>query len=227
MFRLFRNQLKIFRLAFTSWAATIGTIIATVALCNMFFRVMGLPVAEILRLVLSAYQKTFHPPIDYIFSVFSIRVPAVAKDLVVLYLATGGVLYRTLSYEQSSPLKKAMRDAFLATMKSRMRDLRMKAGTILVAVFWPYFLKGLLRHPSFLIVSAKGYHGRMPPVRRDFSPAQQKEALDKMFSLIGPGATVLCNERQLFVSYLVGLLAAACGLVILNDAIDSFSTASR
>ena len=168
----------------------LGTILATVALCNLTFRAMDVSVFEALAWILAAYQKTFHPPIDYFLSFFSLRIPAAAKDVLVLYIAMGGVLYRTFSYEEPSPLKAEFPIAW------RM-SLRMWASKILVALFWPYFLTGLLRHPSLLVRSSLGYHGRMPPARSDLPPAKRKEVMDTILSYLGKDATVICNERQL------------------------------
>lgn len=196
----------------------LGTILATVALCNLTFRVMDVSVFEALAWTLAAYQKTFHPPIDYLLSFFSLRIPAAAKDVLVLYIAMGGVLYRTLSYEEPSPLKAK----FPVTWRM---SLRMWAGKIFAAVFWPYFLRSFLRHPSFLIRSSLGYHGRMPPPRSDLPLAKRKEVMEEMLSHVGKDATVICNERQLLGVYAVALFVAVIGLVILNAAIDRLSGA--
>jgi len=217
----FRKWFEIFRSAYSSWAAVLGSILATAALCNFTFRVMDVSVFEALAWILAAYQKTFHPPIDYLLSFFSLRIPAAAKDVLVLYIAMGGVLYRTLSYEEPSPLKAQ----FPVTWRTKFWDLRMWAGKILAAVFWPYFLRGLLWHPSFLVRSSLGYHGRMPPPRSDLPPAERKEVMDMMLSYLGKDATVICNERQLIGAYSVALFAAVLGLVILNTAVDRLSGA--
>lgn len=177
---------------------------------------MDVSVFEALAWVLAAYRKTFHPPIDYLLSFFSLRVPAAAKDVLVLYIAMSGVLYRMLSYEEPSPLKAQF------PVMWRM-SLRMWASKILLALFWPYFLRGLLRHPSFLVRSSLGYHGRMPPPRSDLSPARRKEVMEEMLSYLGKDATVICNERQLLGVYAMALFAAVLGLVILNTAVDRLS----
>src|SRR5262249_17415697 len=117
-----RTWLKILRSAYSSWSATIGSIIATIALCNLIFSLIDVPLTEWISWILAAYQKTFHPPIDYLLSVFSLRLPAAGKDALVLYLAVGGILYRTLSYERASPLK----DHIPVTWRTRLRDLRMR-----------------------------------------------------------------------------------------------------
>lgn len=216
-----RKWLEIFRSAYSNWTTTIGTILATIALCNLLFRAMDVPLIESLAWILSAYRKTFHPPIDYLLSIFSIRLPTAGKDALVLYLAVSGILYRTLSYDRPSPLK----DRFPVTWRTRVWDLRMLATTILVAVLWPYFLKGLLRYPCLLITSRQGYHGRMPPPRRDLSPVRRKEVMDESLAYIGEDAAVICNERELLASYAIGLLAAVISLVGLNAAIDRLGAA--
>ena len=211
-----RRWFKIFRSAYASWTATLGTALATVALCNMIFRAMDVSLIEVLRWTLTAYQKTFHPPIDYVTSIVGLRLPAAVKDALVAYLAMGGVLYRTLSYKQPSPLK----DYFPQTFESRIRNLRMGAAQILAAVIWPRLLKNIFRNPSLLITSAQGYHGRLPPVRSDLPPVKRKQVLEEMLARIGGGAEVICNERELFLLYLFSLLAATACLVVLNAAID-------
>lgn len=214
-----RDRLEILRSAYSSWSAVAGTIIATIALCNLVFRVMHASLIEALKLVLSAYQKTFHPPIDYLLSLFSMHLPAAGKDVLVLYLAAGGILYRTLSYQRPSSLRKA----FPTTWKSRIRDLRGWATTIVAAIIWPFFIRGLLRYPCLLIESRKGYHGRLPPPRRDLSSAERKDVIETFLSRMGDDARVICTERQLLAYYAIGLLIAVVGLVILNAAIDGLS----
>ena len=221
MLSSFRKWCEILRSAYSSWAAVLGTILATVALCNLTLRALDVSVFDALGWILTAYQKTFHPPIDYLLSFFSLRIPAAAKDVLILYLATGGVLYRTLSYEGSSPLKAQ----FPATWRTRFWHLRVRAGNILAAVFWPYFLRGVIRHPSFLIRSSLGYHGRMPPPRGDLPPAERKKVLDEMPSYLGKDAMIICNERQLLAVYAIALFAAVVSLVILNAAVDCLSGA--
>jgi hypothetical protein len=168
----------------------------------MVFRLMHASLIEAFKQILAAYQKTFHPPIDYVLSLFSIHLSAPGKDLLVLYLAVGGILYRTLSYERPSPLKKA----FPTTWQSRIRDLRRWVTTIVAAMIWPYFLRSLLRYPCLLVESPKGYHGRLPPPRRDLSPAERKDVIEFFLSQLGDDARVICNERQLLASYAIGLL---------------------
>jgi hypothetical protein len=217
----FRKWFEIFRSAYSSWAAVLGTILATVALCNLTFRVMDVSVFEVLAWILAAYQKTFHSPIDYFLSFFSLRIPTAAKDGLVFYIAMSGILYRTLSYQGASPLKMPGP----VTWRMRILDMRAWASKILVALFWPYFLRGLLRHPSFLVRSSLGYHGRMPPPRSDLPPAKRKEVMDTMLSYLGKDATVICNERQLLGIYAMALFAAVLGLVIVNAAVDRLSGA--
>lgn len=135
-----RRWFEILRSAYTSWSAILGTIIATVTLCNVVLRTMHASVAEIFEWGLAEYQRTFHPPIDYVLSFFSIHLPPAGKDLLVAYLAAGGVLYRTLSYDSASPLKKH----FPKTWRTRIRSLRMWASTVLAAVLWPCFLGGFM-----------------------------------------------------------------------------------
>ena len=219
MFSSLRDRLRIVRTAYANWSAMLGTIIATIALCNMAFKLMHASLVEGFKLVLSAYQKTFHPPIDYVLSLLSIHLPSTGKDLIVLYLAVGGILYRTLSYDRPSPLKKA----FPTTWQSRIHDLRKWAATVVAAMLWPYFLRGLLRHPCLLVESRRGYHGRLPLPRRDLSPAERKEVIEFFLGQLDDDATVICSERQLLASYAIGLFTAVVGLVILNAAIDGLS----
>jgi hypothetical protein len=219
VFSSVRNWLGIVRSAYSSWSAVLGTIIATIALCNFVFTVMHASLIEAVKLVLAAYQKTFHPPIEYVLSHLSIHLPAAGKDLLVLYLAVGGILYRTLSYERPSGLRKA----FPTTWQSRIRDLRRWVTTIIAAAIWPFSIGSLLRYPCLLIESRKGYHGRLPPPRSDLSPAKRKDVIETLLSQIGEDARVVCNERQLLASYAIGLFIAVVGLVALNAAIDGLS----
>jgi hypothetical protein len=163
--------------------------------------------------------KNLYPPIDYALSLFSIHLPPAGKDLLVLYLAAGGILYRTLSYDRASPLK----DRFPKTWRTRIRIFWMRASKVLAAVLWPYVLCGLLRKPGLLIVSQQGYHGRLPPPRRDLSSAERKKVIETLLVQIGHNARVLCNERQLLATYAIGLLIAVICLVVLNAAIDGLS----
>lgn len=219
----FRKWIKIFGAAYSSWAAWIGTILATVALCNLAFRFLNVSVFEALAWILTAYRKTFHPPIDYLLSFISLPLPSIAKDFLVIYLAMGGILYRTLSYKEPSPL--------LAQFRARqggyrLMDLRMWMGQVRAAVLWPRCLKTILWHPGFLIRSSLGYHGRMPPPRQDLPPDDvQTGVMKEMLAYSGKDAVVICNERQLLLVYAVTLLAAVLGLVILNAAVDGLTDA--
>ncbi len=181
MLSSFRKWFEIFRSAYSSWAAVLGTILATVALCNLTFRIMDVSVFEALAWILAAYRKTFHPPIDYLLSFFSLQIPAAAKDVLVLYIAMSGVLYRTLSYERPSPLRAQLKAQFPDRWRTGLQIL---VGNIRAAIFWPYYLSGVLRHPSFLIRSSLGYHGRMPPPRSDFPPAEREKVMEEMLSSI-------------------------------------------
>lgn len=216
VFESVRNCLGIIRSAYSGWSAVLGTIIATIALSNIVFRVMHASLAEAFKWLLAAYQKTFHLPIDYMLSFFSIHLPAAGKDLLVLYLAVGGVLFRTLSYEGTSPLSHNF-------PKTRIWKLRTQGATILATITWPYWLRGLFRHPCLLVVSRKGYHGRLPPPRSDLSPAERKQVIETFLSLTGGDARVVCDERQLLASYAIGLFVAVLCLVVLNAAIDGLS----
>lgn len=176
---------------------------------------MDVTIFEALSWILSAYRKTFHPPIEYLLSIFSVRLPMAGKDAIVLYLAMIGILYRMLSYKGPSPIKGRF---------PRILALRMRVSKILIAIFWPYFLKGLLRYPCLLITSRQGYHGRLPPPRPDLPPAQRKKVVETALAQMGEGAAVLCNERELLASYAIGLVTAVISLVVLNAAIDRLST---
>lgn len=213
---LFRDCLEILRSAYSSWAATIGTIIATVALCNMAFSAMDASLIEVFKWILATYQKTFHPPIDYLLSFFSISLPAPAKDALVLYLAMGGIVYRTFAYDRPS----AMRNRFPKHWQTR---LRIQVSQILAALLWPYVVRGLIRRPSLLVVSQHGYQGRLPPPRRDLSPAERKKVIETVLAQMGRDAKVICNERQLLAFYAAGLVAAVGCLIVLNAAIDGLS----
>jgi hypothetical protein len=169
----------------------------------------------VLGWILISYRKTVHVPIDYLLSLFSLRIPAPATDVLLVYLAIGGILFRTLSYEEPSPLKAQ----FPVTWRSRFWDFRMRAGAVVAAVFWPYFVGGIVRHPCYLIRSSLGYHGRMPSPRRDLSPTERDEAIKTMLSFLDKGS-IICTERQLLAAYAMGLAAAVVGLVILNGAVD-------
>lgn len=217
----FRKWGGIVSSAYSSWAVVLGTILATVALCNLTLSMMDVSVFNVLSWILTAYRKTFHPPIDYLLSFLSMRIPSAAKDVLLLYIAMGGILYRTLAHEEPSPLKAQ----FPLTWRMRFWDLRARAGNVFAAVFWPYFLRGVIRHPSFLIRTSLGYHGRMPPPRSDRPPAERKEVMKKMLSSLGKDATVICNERQLVGVYAIGLFVAVVSLVILNAAVDRLSGA--
>lgn len=218
MFASLRNGLEFLRSAYSSWSAVLGTIIATIALCNLVFRVMHASLVEAFKWVLAAYQKTFHPLIDYVLSLFSIHLPAAGKDLLVVYLAVGGILYRTLSYQRPSPIRKV----FPTTWQGRIRDLHGRAMTIVAAIIWPFFMRRLI-YPCLLIESQRGYHGRLPPPRSDLSPAERKEAIETLLSQMSGNPRVICNERQLLASYAIGLLTAVLCLIVLNAAIDGLS----
>jgi len=84
---------------------------------------------ELLALLLDAYQKTFHPPIAFLFSWLPIPLPAGMKDAVLVYIAMVGVLYRGLSYRG--------RPVDIAARFARPR-LRMFVGQSFAAFFWPY-----------------------------------------------------------------------------------------
>ncbi|MEJ2379422.1 MAG: hypothetical protein P8Y71_29890 [Pseudolabrys sp.] len=199
----------------------LGTIVALVALCNLTFRLMDISVFEALAWILAAYQKTFHPPVDYVLSHFSLRLPAAAKDVLVLYVAVGGVLYRTLSHQERSPLKAQ----FPVTWRTRFWNFRLWGGNVLAAVLWPYSLGSVLRYPCFLVKSSSGYHGRLPPPRGDWPPARREKVMKEMLSYVGKDATIICNERQLMGVYAITLFAAVTCLVILNAALDRLSAA--
>lgn len=195
MFPLLRKRFEIVAAAYSSWAALLGTILATVALCNFVFRILNVSVFEALAVVLAAYEKTFHPPIDYLFSLVSLRLPAIAKDGLVFYGAIGGVLYRTLSYKESSALHAEMQRKTPAGERWRM-GLRMWIGQVRAAIAWPLYLQSILRYPSLLIRSSLGYHGRLPPPRRDLSPDRRKEVVEEMLSFSGPEGKVIIDGKS-------------------------------
>ncbi|HZL31626.1 MAG TPA: hypothetical protein VFC54_11305 [Pseudolabrys sp.] len=214
-----RKWLAIFGSAYSGWAAVLGTILGTVALSNLTFRFLDISVFEALASILAAYQKTFHPPIDYLLSLISLRIPNILKDGLVFYIAMAGVLYRMLAHEEPSPLKAKVRAQF---PNSWRMVLRLRVRNVRAAIFWPYYLRGFIRHPSFLIRGTSAY-GRIPPPRVDRSPTEQEETRKTMLSYLGDDAVVICNERQLLAVYTFALIAAVLGLVILNAAIDRLS----
>ncbi|WP_022722223.1 hypothetical protein [Rhodopseudomonas sp. B29] len=211
--------LSLFRSAYSNWAAVLGTIIAVVALSHLLLRTLNAPIAVTLAWFFAQYRKTFHPPIDFLFSTFSIQPPAIAKDGLVLYLAIAGVLYRALTYRQFSDLSRVEFRALHRTPAAICLKMRVILGTIFGALLWPRVMPSVLQKPSMLVVSDQGYHGRLPPPRtRD--PAERQRVIKEMLDMIGPGAAVLYNDRQLVICYFVTLLAAATALVSLNGAID-------
>ena len=113
---------------------------------------MDVSVFEALAWILAAYRKTFHPPIDYLLSFFSLQIPAAAKDVLVLYIAMSGVLYRTLSYERPSPLR--------AQLKAQFPDRWRTGLRILVGNIRRYFLALLFEgRPSASILSHREFIG--------------------------------------------------------------------
>jgi len=212
-----RKCFGIFRSAYASWTAIIGTIIAAIALSNLLVKVLNAPVTETLVMIFAQYRKTFHPPIDYLLSLFSLHLPAPGKDVLVLYLAMAGVLFRTLSYRGSAYIQ--VPAGFRWSRRGVLRKIRVIAGEIGAALLWPRVVAGILRTPSVLVVSNAGYHGRLPPPRaRD--PVERQAVIEKMLAMTGGDARIHCTDRQLLISYLTALLAATGGLVGLNAAID-------
>jgi hypothetical protein len=215
-----RKWFGILRSAYTDWTATLGTIIAIVALSNLLFKILDSPITETLAWIFSQYRKTFHPPIDLLLSVFSLHLPALGKDALVLYLAMAGVLFRTLSYRQSELIR--LPAGFRWNGRALLMKIRVIAGEIVAALLWPRVVGSILRNPSVLVVSNWGYHGRLPPPRaRD--PVERQRVMEKMLAMTSDGAGIHCTDRQLLISYFATLLAAASGLVCLNAAIDLLS----
>ncbi len=200
--------------AYASWGATLGTVLGAIALTNLVVRTLRLSLAELLALLLDAYQKTFHPPIAFLFSWLPFPLPASVKDGILIYMAMAGVLYRALSYQGRLPEIAAQ----LTT--PRGLRLRMFAGRILAAALWPYFIASIVRKPLLLIRDKHNRdRGRLPPMDRK---------LVQEFLAGDPGEpTVLCDERQLIVCYFVTLLVAMMALLLLNAAVNQLEVSFR
>jgi len=204
---VFRAAMRFARLvphAYASWSATLGTILGAIALTNLVVRSFHLSLVELLALLLDAYQKTFHPPIAFVFSWLPIPLPAGMKDAVLVYIAMVGVLYRGLSYRG--------RPVDIAARFARPR-LRMFAGQSFAAFFWPYFIVPIFRRPLLLVRDKRNRDlGRLPPM--DPNTLQAFLAGD-----VGE-PRVLCDARELIVCYLVTLLGAMVALLLLNAAMN-------
>jgi len=163
---------------------------------------------ELLKLLIDAYQRTFHPPIAYLFSWLPFPLPSGVQDGILVYMAMAGVLYRTLSYRGRPP------DFAAQLMRPPIGLLlRILIGPVLAAVFWPYFIASIFRRPLLLVRDKNNRdRGRLPPMDRK---------LVREFLAGDPGEpTVLCDERQLVVCYFVTLLAAMVAILFLNAAVN-------
>jgi hypothetical protein len=212
-----RNWFEIFRSAYASWAATFGTIIAAIALCNLLFMVLNTPITETLAWIFAQYRKTFHPPIDLLFSLFALHLPSAGKDALLLYLAMAGILYRTLSYRQFSGIQ--LPGQFRWNWRALLANVRLIAGGIAAALLWPCVVGSIMRNPGVLVVSDRGYHGQLPSPR-EHDPEKRQKAIAELLVMTGGEARIHCTDRQLLVVHFVTLLAAVAGIVCLNGAAD-------
>lgn len=200
--------------AYASWSAALGVTLGIIALTNLIVRTLHLSLTELLALTLDAYQKTFHPPIAFLFSWLPFPLPAGVKDGIVVYIAMAGVLYRTLSYRGRWPDHAAQ---FTTPIGRRLRII---FGLILATSLWPYFALSICRKPSFLI---RDEHNR--DVGR--LPTSDRNVANEFISKFHTGAVIICNERQLLACYLMTLLGAVGALLILNAAVDQLEISFR
>jgi hypothetical protein len=202
-----KGSFRIVCTAYASWSTLLGTVIGAVALSSLVFRLFHVSVFDALALMLVAYQKTFHPPIAFIFSWLPFALPPAAKDLVLLYIAMAGVLFRSLSYLlPKSDMRKQFRRPW--TLRARMF-----AGKIIAAAAWPYFIKSIIARPLLLVRDAQNNdRGRLPHMSR-------KEA-EAFIAGDSGGAAVFCDERELVICYFVALFVAVLAIVLLNAAVN-------
>lgn len=201
-----RSLLQIAATAFSTWGAIIGTCIACLALCNLILRLPNMSIADVFWWLLNAYQQTIHPPIDFVLSWLPFSLPGPAKDILVAYFAIGGVMYRSLSF--GSPPRR------FSPNSDRWRVL---AGTVLMAIGWPYFIRSTLKKPLYVIRGKHGYKGRLP--------ARSKEHAEFFLKSTNTKASVACNDRQLIILYIVALLLSVLFFITINEAINELGMA--
>lgn len=207
-----RSLFRVLRTAYSSWSAFVGTALGTIALANLVFQLFRISVFDLLASFLAAYQKTFHPPVAFVFSWLPFALPPAAKDAILLYIAMGGVLYRSLSY---APPRSAEITSLLPT-PWRLR-VRVLAGKIFAAAVWPYFIKSIVVRPLLLVRDAQNRdRGRLPHMDR-------KEA--EAFFARDPGQpTVFCDERELIICYFMALVIALIAVILLNAGVNDLES---
>lgn len=214
VFRALTRFLELVSHAYASWSATLGTILGAIALTSLVVRTLHLSLTELLKLLINAYQKTFHPPIAFVFSWLPFQLPPGVKDGILVYLAIAGVLYRSLSYRGRLPDEAAQ----IRTPKGLR--LRLLVGPVIAAIFWPYFIAPIVRRPHLLVRDKNNRdRGRLPPMDRKLARTL----------LAGDGGepTVLCDERQLIICYFLTLPAAMLALLFLNAAVNHLEVSFR
>jgi hypothetical protein len=234
--------LEIARAAYSGWAAIIGTFIAGIALFNLTLNAFDMSVANALGWLLEAYRATFYPPIDFILSWLPFKIPATVKDVFVIYVAIGGVIYRSLSfgsaggrfpgikgaiapsqakvelYERDGDLHftpLSRRNWAVKTLKTRLRVWR---GVVLQALAWPIFLRLTLSTSLYVIRDKNGFRGRLP--------ARDRAHAERFLKETGQDVEVVCSNRELIAVHSLTLVSAVLLLVVVNGAISDLGPRS-
>lgn len=84
------------KVAFRSWYALVGSIVAGVSLFNIATALLSLELSQFVRHVIDAYIRIFHLPIDVIFSYFGISLPRMTKDLIILWVVNAAATGRAV-----------------------------------------------------------------------------------------------------------------------------------
>ena len=185
--------------AFSSWRTIIGTVIASIALSNLILRLPKMSISDALRWLLNAYQQTVHPPIDFMLGWLPFSLPGPVKDILVVYLAVGGVMFRSLWFGR--PRRHFPFDIV---------RLRVVAGIILQAIGWPYYIRFTLKRPLYVVRGKRGYNGRLP--------ARSREQAEAFLKATNSDGTVVCDDRQLVITYAVALLISVLTIILVNAA---------
>ena len=212
-----------FREALGGWGSVFGVILTATAIVNILFNLFYLNPGEVLAAFLEGYRQIFHYPLRAVEAVLRIRIPAIVRDCIVLWLiGAGSTLRMNRRTYNANDFKRQF--AFWASVTNA--EWRRPATysnfrcsiilnfyhplwrAILVTLTWPLVLRVLFRYTPIIYVAKPG----TKDVRRHYVYADEERGA----KLEGEGYQRGFDLRNIFFTQVGAAVLIAVATAVTN-----------
>ncbi|MBK3842912.1 hypothetical protein [Paraburkholderia aspalathi] len=201
-----------------SWAAVLGILASSVALCNFLSTLLSVHLSAALATLLTTYKLLVHGAIDWILFPLGIKLPQWIKDAIFIYCIVGGAFMRARMREDvyADPPKDASLLKSLKIVSKRVIVInggipmtgRMSVfyqvspkwvRRVMDAVLWPRVARQYFARP---MVHQNDYLGTFPSFPAGYKPGSYK--------------VFLYDRRHVFYFQLAAAFAAVIFILVVN-----------